>query len=115
MKTERQKTTKTILVRYQDGLCWEAWDLRFNRGSKKERSVKFFADRIWRSDCAVKTCPFDATHFDSSSERDAEAAFAQELITYQGVVVRHFTKALLEELNAILDAERILAARSTGD
>jgi hypothetical protein len=71
MKLARKHRSKSVFVRYLDGSYWEEWDLRFNRGSKKNKPIKFFASRIWRSNYSVNVCPFSATHSDYSSEREA--------------------------------------------
>ena len=73
MTTARTKSEKRVAVSYLDGTEWEVWHLRFNRGAKRAKPVKFFAGREWWTPKAA--CPFGGTHWDFASERAAHDFF----------------------------------------
>jgi hypothetical protein len=73
---------KTVLVNYASE--WEVWKLRFNRGRKLNKPVKFFASCHWKQGSAGAL--FAGTHWDFPSEKEAEAWFAVCVAEYGGVV-----------------------------
>jgi hypothetical protein len=92
-----EHSTKTVVVSYS-GEEWEVWSLRFNRGSKRNKPVKFFASREWRSGTAGPS--FSGAHTDFPSEKEAEAWFATD-IAENGGLVQPATAQLLKRLNAL--------------
>ena len=87
MKLARKHKSKSIFARYLDGAYWEEWHLRFNRGGKKSKPVKFFASRIWRSSYEINACPFCATHFDFADERTALSSLVEQLAAHGGEIL----------------------------
>jgi hypothetical protein len=87
MKAPRKHSTKVVFMRFRDGEYWEEWNLRFNCGSKQNNPVKFFAERVWRSDLSIALCPFAATRGDFPDERNASAHFAEQAMACGGEVV----------------------------
>jgi hypothetical protein len=97
MTGPHEHSTKVVVVNYS-GDEWEVWKLRFNRGSKRNKPVKFFASREWQSGTAGPS--FSGTHTDFASEREAEAWFAADLAEHGGTV-RAATPDLLNRVNAL--------------
>ena len=93
----REHTIKRVLVCFEGGGYWEEWQFRFNVGKKQNRPVKFFADRIWRSDQSRCIIPFSGTHWDYESKAHAEEHFSKEAAAHGGTVVNP-TKKILNDL-----------------
>lgn len=91
----RTKSEKLIFVGFLDGKEWEVWRVRFNRGSKLNKPVKFFAGRTWSS--FDGGCPFSGTHWDFSSEKAAENWFSEQAAEYGGRLERR-TLTLVRKL-----------------
>ena len=79
MKLSREHESANVLLRFEAGAYWEEWSLRTNRGSKANNPVKFFAERLWRSDNTRALVPFAATRGDFASEKDAQAHFLEQV------------------------------------
>lgn len=86
MTFQRKHSSKIVLVSFLDGEYWEAWELRFNRGNKQNKPVKFFSTRTWRSDFLSNVCPFSRYCFDCASEKIAEETFVAEMLKIKGQV-----------------------------
>jgi len=86
MNSQREHSSKIVLVSFQDGEYWEEWELRFNRGNKQYKPIKFFSTRSWRSDISITLCPFGSLSFDCASEKTAEERFVAEMLTIKGQV-----------------------------
>jgi len=86
MTAPRTQSTKLVIVSYPGDADWEVWRLRFNRGSKLNRPVKFFASREWKF--GTTGAPHAGTHWDFPNEGEAETWFAADLAEYGGVVHR---------------------------
>jgi hypothetical protein len=86
MTSQRKHSSKIVLVSFRDGEYWEEWELRFNRGNKKHKPVKFFSTRTWRSDVLTSLCPFSSHSFDCASEKIAEEKFIAEMHLIDGQV-----------------------------
>jgi hypothetical protein len=84
MTGAHEHSTKLVVVSYPRSDEWEVWNLRFNRGRKLNKPVKFFASRQWKKGAAG--APYAGTHWDFQSERDAEVWFADGVAEYGGVV-----------------------------
>ena len=97
MTGPHEHSSKTVVVSYP-GDGWEVWKLRFNRGSKRNKPVKFFASREWQSGTAGPS--FSGTHADFPSEREAEAWFAAD-IAQNGGIVEPSTPEILRRVNAL--------------
>jgi hypothetical protein len=97
MTGSHEHSTKTVVVSYSEDE-WEVWSLRFNRGNKRNKPVKFFASREWQSGTAGPS--FSGTHTDLASEREAEAWFAASIAEHGGIV-RRATPELLRRANAL--------------
>ena len=84
MKLARKHASLNVLARFRNGEYWEEWELRYNRGSKKHKPVKFFANLRWRSDYDAALCPFSAYSWDFPTEQDARASFIEQIAEYGG-------------------------------
>lgn len=91
-----QHSEKTVLVEYASE--WEVWRLRFNRGRKLNRPVKFFASCYWKQGAAG--APFAGTHWDFANEKEAEAWFSKTAAEYGGIV-HPATSDLLAQVEAL--------------
>ena len=98
MKLARKHETLNVLARFRDGQYWEEWELRYNRGSKKQKPVKFFASLRWRSDYNIALCPFSAYSWDFPSEQEARACFAQQIAEHGGEL-QDITSQLAKEIS----------------
>lgn len=110
MAIDREHSSKIVLVRFRDGAYWEEWQLRFNRGSKQNKPVKFFSTRSWRSDVLISLCPYSSFNFDSASEKIAEEKFQIEMLANGGEVFQS-TQRTVKELHARFGYEPVSAKR----
>ena len=83
---------KKVIVSYAGGTTLELWSLRFNRGTKKNKPVKFFASVEWKS--GAGGVAYAGTHWDFPSEAEAEAWFAAGVAERGGEVTAATTQAL---------------------
>lgn len=98
MKFGRDHHSTIVFLRFNGGEYWEEWRLRTNRGNKLNKPVKFFADRLWRSDNTRALVPFAGMDGSYPSERQARERFTEEVCACGGEVVAT-TVRLLKELS----------------
>ena len=84
MSAMRSQSEKTVVATYAVDGTRELWHLRFNRGTKQSKPVKFFADRIWKAGSGGVA--YAGARWDAVSERDAEASFAAAIAEEGGVI-----------------------------
>jgi|CXWL01.1.fsa_nt_gi hypothetical protein len=97
MKNSRTHRVVTVFACFEDGAFWEEWRPRTNRGTKRNKPVKFFADRRWRSDISRMIVPFAGSSGDFENERAALSYFEQQIAQYGGEMVEP-TPQLLKDL-----------------
>ena len=74
MSATRSQSEKTVVAIYAGDGTREVWHLRFNRGTKVTKPVKFFASRTWK--IGLGGVAYSGTRWDAASEKEAEASFA---------------------------------------
>jgi hypothetical protein len=84
MSGARTKSEKRVAVSYLRQKEWEVWVLRFNRGSKKEKPVKFIASREWKT--PGSPCLWAGTRGGFASERAAQEFLETQLASDGGQV-----------------------------
>jgi len=84
MSVGRSKSEKTLVAAYAANGTYEVWHLRFNRGAKQQKPVKFFASLQWKS--GTGGVNYAGTHWDFASEAEAEAFFAADIAQSGGVL-----------------------------
>ena len=94
MSAPRSKSEKTVVATYADGTR-EVWHLRFNRGTKQSKPVKFFASLSWKAGSGGVA--YSGTRWDAASEREAESSFA-DAIAQDGGVLEPCSPPLLKKL-----------------
>jgi hypothetical protein len=95
MSGSRQHSSKTVVVSYDGGATREVWDLRFNRGGKTNKPVKFFADLRWKR--GAGGVAYSGTRADFASEIAAEAWFAAS-VAESGGEISDATPQVLKQL-----------------
>ena len=102
LRPDRAHSSKTVLIRFRDGEYFEEWIIRFNRGNKMLKPVKFFAHERWRSSNSMRLVPFSATRFDAGSEKDAMRHFVADVGKFGGEVLeitQRWRKLILESFD----------------
>jgi hypothetical protein len=94
----RKHSEKLVVVSYSGGETVEVWNLRFNRGSKMNKPVKFFADLAWKH--GTGGVSYSGTRWDFPSEHEAESWFAAG-VSERGGEVKFATPQALNELKEL--------------
>jgi len=84
MSATRSQSEKTVVAIYAADGTREVWHLRFNRGTKQNNPVKFFAALTWKA--GAGGVDYAGTRWDATSEREAEASFAAAIAQDGGVL-----------------------------
>ena len=98
MKSHRVQSEKIVFANFSTSDNWEAWHLRFNKGAKLNKPVKFFASKVWSLN--DKGTQFGGTHWDFADVRSAEEWFAAELLK-DGGIMKDASPTLVKELTAL--------------